>query len=361
MLLLIIIIATLTLPTHGKRFYITNTGVCTDCRWTDDRKYQWCTTDTWDYCSTSPGYSSKNKKCKSDHACNEYGFSYLWCYLEEGGWDYCSHIEDTTTRQFSHTAKECQSYCDIRDKDYKCRSKDHEYEYCSLMDELTSDGKACRHESNNAETYCDFHSNEYKWCRVSGGSWGYCSTVEFDNSLVKTDVGTRQKRAATSTCGRNGTTVNILHQIEHHLTDSKRLVTTIFRENHDSSIIRRATGTRLDDARIVLYRWHAGASSDRALQFRTEQSNGQIRLERQGVFSNNYGDFINFQLQINDEPIRPSTVAQVNIPVNLQGFDLRGYKRILVTGLHLSLNIGGRVWILQQHLGRCGVVQCPCL
>ncbi|XP_043268125.1 uncharacterized protein [Venturia canescens] len=357
MLLLIIIIATLTLPTDGKRFYITSSGVCTDCRWSEDQEYQWCTADTLDYCSTSPGYSSKNKKCKSDHACDEHGYGYMWCYLEEGGWDYCSLIEDTTAKQFTYTAKECQSYCDIKDKDYKCRSTDHTYEHCSLIDALTSDGKACRHESNNDETYCSPHSYAYKWCRVFGGSWGYCSRVEFDDSLLKTDVGTWRKRARTSTCEHSGAT--IVHQTEQHLANRSRLVTTIFCKNHDSSIIQRATGTWLTDARTVLYRWHARLSSDRPLHSTTEQSNGRIRLDRQGVFSNSYGNFINFQLQINDEPIRPSTVAQVNIASNLQGYDLRGYRRILVTGLHYSLNTGGRVWILQQRLGPRDEAQCP--
>lgn len=118
----------------GKRFYITRygwyilfylfkmarhrtnhygflqLGECADCS-SRRTNYNWCRGEDWAYCSLTSGYSTRNKKCRDE--CGFHGYSYMWCYLEEGGWDHCSLIQDTSLTEYEYYGVECDSYCDI--------------------------------------------------------------------------------------------------------------------------------------------------------------------------------------------------------------------------------------------------------
>lgn len=84
-----------------------------------------------------------------------------------------------------------------------------------------------------------------------------------------------------------------------------------------------------------------------------------INLILVGFQDRNGTPFNNFQLQINGNAPFPSTVGHLNIQEELQGYETRGYRRMVVTGLHHSLNSGATVWIVQQLLDRNGRPQCP--
>lgn len=72
--------------------------------------------DSWDYCSILPDHTRTLKKCQDNHPCGYHGYSYLWCYVDNGhfwDWDYCSIIEDNSLTQFTYEDDECENYCDI--------------------------------------------------------------------------------------------------------------------------------------------------------------------------------------------------------------------------------------------------------
>ncbi|XP_037043729.1 uncharacterized protein LOC119079756 [Bradysia coprophila] len=350
--LLVLFCAFRTNGVDGKRFYITRYGACTDC----DRRsgsYHWCSVGTgssdWDYCSKTPGYSSSEYKCRDNHPCGFHGNSYLWCYLEKGSWDYCSLIEDTSVTQFTYKEDKCDNYCDLVSDAYVCRKSNYRTAECSIVPGITSDGGGCIDD-------CSYHGSGsgYKWCKADNSwEWGYCGRSETDYDVLN-DNDSRFRRQA-SDCNR----VTLLSRTTQRLAGGDTLVTITYRQAPNPSTIRSTNRGLLRDARTVLYKWHKGESSDRTKGPTTEQSNGQIRLDRQTAFEVNGIPFNNFQLQINDDPSFPSTVAHLNIQGELEGYEINGYRRLIVTGLHHSLNSGATVTIYQQLLDRNGRPQCP--
>lgn len=88
-------------------------GECSNCA-AQGESYHWCwVNSTWDYCSMTPGHTSREYKCKDSHPCGYHGLGYLWCYTEGDSWDYCSFIDDTSETQYTFKDEECHSYCDL--------------------------------------------------------------------------------------------------------------------------------------------------------------------------------------------------------------------------------------------------------
>lgn len=156
------------------------------------------------------------------------------------------------------------------------------------------------------------------------------------------------------------------------LANGARLVTAIYAEPPNRRRIRLAEGNLRGDAQTVLYEWHRDEVLNGGRT--TQHSYGQIRLDIQGSWSSiyvhrffrdyqmglfiiclkpiapvrttNYGLFMNWQLQINGANLQfPTTVAQVIIPENLLGYEERGWRMILITGWHQSLDRGTTLWI----------------
>lgn len=74
-----------------------------------------------------------------------------------------------------------------------------------------------------------------------------------------------------------------IHESVQLRANGVRLVTGIYMNEPDQTRLRTPTREQRSDARTVLYRWHAGLSSDARTGGTTEQTNGQVRLDRQGT------------------------------------------------------------------------------
>ena len=102
--------------------------------------------------------AAKGQQCQSDSPCGYHGYSYVWCNLQGGGWEYC-----------------CTGACGNHgDKGYDwCQSGD-KWQYCHrnpAQSGLTATGAACK-----SDHQCGFHGNDYSWCYKAEGGWDYCCT-----------------------------------------------------------------------------------------------------------------------------------------------------------------------------------------
>lgn len=82
-----------------------------------------------------------------------------------------------------------------------------------------------------------------------------------------------------SDCNR----VVLVQKIAQRKSGGRKLVTTTYQQDPNPSYLVRPSRTQMQDARTVLFRWHQGLSSDVTKSSTTEQINGQIRLDRQGI------------------------------------------------------------------------------
>ncbi|PIK37704.1 hypothetical protein BSL78_25462 [Apostichopus japonicus] len=89
--------------------------------------------------------------CKQDYPCDYRSYSYSWCYLETGSWDYC-----------------CTENC----LDGWCKSGTTYRQCTGDIGYVTAGNTVCRTDSP-----CGLHGNEYSWC-YTDYSWEYCCTDE---------------------------------------------------------------------------------------------------------------------------------------------------------------------------------------
>ena len=102
--------------------------------------------------------AAQGQKCKSDSPCGYHGYSYAWCYLEGGGWEYCC------TGACGNHGNTGYDWCKSGDKWQKCHRD-------PVEKSVTANGFACK--SNHQ---CGFHGYDYTWCYKDEGGWDYCCT-----------------------------------------------------------------------------------------------------------------------------------------------------------------------------------------
>lgn len=102
--------------------------------------------------------AAKGQKCKSTSPCGYSGESYVWCYLEDGGWEYCC------TGECGNHGNTGYDWCTSGSTWQSCHRDPTRFDRTATLELCRSDHK------------CGFHGEDYTWCYKQSGSWDYCCT-----------------------------------------------------------------------------------------------------------------------------------------------------------------------------------------
>ncbi|XP_078541537.1 uncharacterized protein LOC144826949 [Lissotriton helveticus] len=268
---------------------------CQDCG--QGASYYWChTRGGWDYCSPAANRDYYGRRCKADHPCGHHGYSYSWCYTEDGSWGYCGRVEKKVVSHVtSYYQSVCQDECGREgDTDYFWCHTSSGWDYCSPLSDVT-----CRNTQCNADHPCGTHGYNYYWC-YSGGSWDYCGPLR-DNECRLQHVG-RQLM------------VNQFDEIVCERIDQGNRVRTQFQAEPTTDLADG--GYFYDEAAFqVIARWDNGCLRPQSTSNIIRTTN--LRLDLQGFVNSGGIRYYNYQIQINGRrpPGQSSSITQVLFPV----------------------------------------------
>ncbi|XP_020637871.3 uncharacterized protein LOC110073242 [Pogona vitticeps] len=157
--------------------YTSSGGVCQESCGNHGYGYTWCKQSGgnggyWDYCSLEEGLDIAGKKCKT--SCDFFGGSYRYCYLEDGGWNYCGLLGHKAFLEYSQENHVCLTHCQAKGGTFYCHTA-HGSKRCSPFHDVTPAGLPC-HENYRCSRYG--HS-EYR-CHIDEFGWDYCGRKDLD-------------------------------------------------------------------------------------------------------------------------------------------------------------------------------------
>jgi len=150
--------------------------------------YRWChtTNGDWDYCSVTPGETSRGWSCSNvgeEGECEWHGKSYQWCRTTNDDWDYCVVDPCQAMQPTPHlpaapplTPTSLGYVCK-----YRCGSHGEKYRWCMVDDKFGGGWDHCVFESDSTSSgstcvdSCGFHDQSYQYCTASTGDWDYCA------------------------------------------------------------------------------------------------------------------------------------------------------------------------------------------
>ncbi|XP_028416575.1 uncharacterized protein LOC114540652 [Dendronephthya gigantea] len=264
-----------------------------------DRKYgkrYWCYTegarasDSWEYCSRSPNEDIEGKKCKN--ACAENGKKYNWCYLLDGGWNYCGLVQNRLQRFKTRYGYDCVDDCSYYPSKgyYYCHTNSN-YDYCSPNSDTTIYGKACKGNSK-----CASHGYSYTWCYTNDGCWDYCGVVKWNSC-----ENARGKRQIEELCMRDaGNSIDVAYLMGRGQIATDQLSAALTRSAHEAI-------AEIETSRIP-QQPRSNIVNDRHSNF---------RIDLQGIHWWENQNYYNLQLQRNipRQPCQSTTYATVLVPV----------------------------------------------
>ncbi|XP_028417335.1 uncharacterized protein LOC114541731 isoform X2 [Dendronephthya gigantea] len=286
--------------------YITRYNkLCTSPCKSKYRNSYWCYTkgayDSWEYCSRSANEDIEGKKCKN--ACAERGEKYKWCYLLNGGWNYCGLVQNRLQRFKTRYGYDCVDDCSYYpSKGYYYCHTNINYDYCSPNSDTTIYGKACKGNSK-----CAFHGYSYTWCYTNDGSWDYCGVIQWNSC-----ENTRKKRQIEELCMRDtGNSIDVVYLMGRGQIATDQLSDALTRSAYEAI-------AQMETSRIPP-------------RPRSEiVSNSNFRIDLQGTHWWGGQNYYNLQLQRNipRQPGQSTTYATVLVPVARVGGQYMNSRRL---------------------------------
>lgn len=123
------------------------------------------------YCSPQENMDYWGRQCNS--MCGKHGEAYNWCYINTFEWGYCGLIMDNNNHYGSQQGSLCYDNCDKRGYEYYWCNTATGWDYCSPSENTDYMNKQCKEDSP-----CGKQGENYNWCWLKKGSWGYCGLVE---------------------------------------------------------------------------------------------------------------------------------------------------------------------------------------
>ncbi|KAI7808412.1 hypothetical protein IRJ41_004308 [Triplophysa rosa] len=126
------------------------------------------------YCSPQENMDYWGRQCTSDSICGKHGQAYNWCYIDNlGRWGYCGLVMDNNNHYGSKQGSLCYDNCDKRGGEHYWCNTATGWDYCSPSENTDYMNKQCKEDSS-----CGKQDENYNWCWLKEGSWGYCGFVE---------------------------------------------------------------------------------------------------------------------------------------------------------------------------------------
>ncbi|KAA0721395.1 hypothetical protein E1301_Tti020712 [Triplophysa tibetana] len=134
------------------------------------------------YCSPQKNMDYLGRQCKANSMCEKHGKGYNWCYNNVWGqWGYCGLVMDNNNHYGSKQGSLCYDHCDKRQEEYYWCNTVTGWDYCSPSEKTDYKNKRCKEDSP-----CGKHGQNYNWCWLKEGSWGYCGLQEPKMLLYRT-------------------------------------------------------------------------------------------------------------------------------------------------------------------------------